>query len=291
MGVGDFWTQALGDFHLDEKAKLSKYAGKRIAVDISNWIHAAFHSKDNDAGIAITTVPKYPTRDNLVGFIMDRHLLLVGNNIKPFHVFDGKDHPMKHIRRMERKHIRDKAKSDFFTLVEKAKRGDDITDDDRNKAEKLRRLMAAPDANGYAVIRDKFVANKIPFMVAPFEAEMQLVYLEMNGFVDGILTEDSDAVVLGGKIVLTKVVYAEEAINCRARTFSYAEFFGGASGRNSYRSQLVKWIQCLPEVSSLLGNDYIKRLHGHGVVTVLGKPATESAPAKEGIMDNLTRFA
>lgn len=34
-------------------------------------------------------------------------------------------------------------------------------------------------------------------MVAPYEADAQLCYLEREGFVDGVITEDSDLLVFG----------------------------------------------------------------------------------------------
>lgn len=42
-------------------------------------------------------------------------------------------------------------------------------------------------------------------MVAPYEADAQLAYLELAGLVDGIITEDSDLLVFGCKHVLFKL--------------------------------------------------------------------------------------
>jgi 5'-3' exonuclease len=47
--------------------------------------------------------------------------------------------------------------------------------------------------------------NKIDFIVAPYEADAQLAYLDKIGFVDAVLTEDSDLVVFGCKKVIVKV--------------------------------------------------------------------------------------
>src|SRR5258708_16703598 len=45
----------------------------------------------------------------------------------------------------------------------------------------------------------------VSFVVAPYEADAQLTFLEKNGIVDGIITEDSDLLVFGCKLVLFKL--------------------------------------------------------------------------------------
>ena len=44
-------------------------------------------------------------------------------------------------------------------------------------------------------------AEQVPYVVAPYEADAQLAYLEKEGIVDGIITEDSDLLVFGCKNV------------------------------------------------------------------------------------------
>ena len=40
-------------------------------------------------------------------------------------------------------------------------------------------------------------AERIPYVVAPYEADAQLAFLEREGIIDGIITEDSDLLVFG----------------------------------------------------------------------------------------------
>lgn len=47
--------------------------------------------------------------------------------------------------------------------------------------------------------------NNIDYVVAPYEADAQLCYLERTGVVDGIITEDSDLLVFGCKMVIFKL--------------------------------------------------------------------------------------
>jgi exonuclease-1 len=48
-------------------------------------------------------------------------------------------------------------------------------------------------------------AESVAYVVAPYEADAQLAYLERQGFVDGVLTEDSDLLVYGCRTVLFKM--------------------------------------------------------------------------------------
>jgi exonuclease-1 len=47
--------------------------------------------------------------------------------------------------------------------------------------------------------------HKIQYVVAPYEADAQLVYLERKGIIHGVLSEDSDLLVFGSKLLLTKL--------------------------------------------------------------------------------------
>lgn len=46
---------------------------------------------------------------------------------------------------------------------------------------------------------------RVSYIVAPYEADAQLVYLERQGMISGILSEDSDLLVFGAKCLLTKL--------------------------------------------------------------------------------------
>jgi exonuclease-1 len=48
-------------------------------------------------------------------------------------------------------------------------------------------------------------AEGVSYIVAPYEADAQMAYLEREGIVDGIITEDSDLVVFGCKNLLFKL--------------------------------------------------------------------------------------
>ena len=61
----------------------------------------------------------------------------------------------------------------------------------------------------------------MPYIVAPYEADAQLAYLERIGLVDGILTEDSDLLVYGCQTVLFKLdVVAATVVSISRKDFA-----------------------------------------------------------------------
>lgn len=49
------------------------------------------------------------------------------------------------------------------------------------------------------------IAENVAYVVAPYEADAQLAYLEKKGLIDGIITEDTDLLVFGCKKILFKL--------------------------------------------------------------------------------------
>lgn len=47
--------------------------------------------------------------------------------------------------------------------------------------------------------------KKVECIVAPYEADAQLAYLSRIGYIDGVVTEDSDLIVFGAKLILYKL--------------------------------------------------------------------------------------
>lgn len=59
----------------------------------------------------------------------------------------------------------------------------------------------------------------VPYVVAPYEADSQLVYLERHGFINGIISEDSDLLVFGAKRLLTKMDQHGQCIEINRKDF------------------------------------------------------------------------
>ncbi|KAJ1037206.1 hypothetical protein NDA14_005283 [Ustilago hordei] len=59
----------------------------------------------------------------------------------------------------------------------------------------------------------------IPYLVAPYEADAQLAYLEKCGAIDAVLMEDSDLLVFGCNTVLFKLDQAGNAVEIKQERF------------------------------------------------------------------------
>ncbi|KAF8834705.1 PIN domain-like protein [Paxillus ammoniavirescens] len=105
---------------------------------------------------------------------------------------------------------------------------------------------------------------------APGEAEAELAKLNRNGVIDGVLTEDSDAVVFGAEMVIRRE--NEDGIVC----YSSSEIQGNREVQLSNGGLLLMALVC--------GGDYHPGLLGCGWRTALQL-------AKYGLGDDLLRIA
>lgn len=96
----------------------------------------------------------------------------------------------------------------------------------------------------------------VPWVESPFEAEAQCAYLEMRGLVDGIITEDSDVFLFGGKKI-------------------YRKLFGGNSNQVDFydirkiEKELGLNREKLISAALFLGSDYTIGVKGVGIVNAM----------------------
>ncbi|KAK1225102.1 hypothetical protein PQX77_011971 [Marasmius sp. AFHP31] len=107
-------------------------------------------------------------------------------------------------------------------------------------------------------------AEGVKYIVAPYEADAQLAFLEKQRIVSAILTEDSDLLVFGCKNVLFK-------LDITARTvvsISKADFASVTPSADSSAISLVGWSERqFREMAILSGCDYLSSIPGIGLKT------------------------
>lgn len=99
-------------------------------------------------------------------------------------------------------------------------------------------------------------------MVAPYEADAQMAYLERIGIVDGIITEDSDLLVFGCRRVLFKLDAVSSSI-----TYISRDDFGSVTTADAGIS-LLGWTDSQFRAMAILsGCDYLPSIPGVGLKT------------------------
>lgn len=95
----------------------------------------------------------------------------------------------------------------------------------------------------------------IPYVESPAEAEAQCVFLEKNGLVDGIITEDSDVFPLGAKRVF--------------RSFFSQGIYAYAFDSEVFEKELGLNTEQIIHLSLFLGSDYSLGIRGVGIVNAM----------------------
>ncbi|KAG0235377.1 DNA repair protein rad2 [Actinomortierella wolfii] len=95
----------------------------------------------------------------------------------------------------------------------------------------------------------------IPYIVAPMEAEAQCADLQARGIVEGIVTEDSDVFLFGGKRIFKNMFREERYVECYLM--------------NDIERDLGITRERLIQLAHLLGSDYTNGIKGVGAITAM----------------------
>jgi exonuclease-1 len=170
-------------------ANVKDFVGTTIAVDVYCWLHKGAY------GCAEQLARGQPT-DAYVKYVMRYVDLLVRNNIKPILVFDGRNLPSKSETERKRRKMRKENRERAVELLREGRR-----DEARDF---FARSVDITPAMARAVIEAARERN-IDCIVAPYEADAQLAFLNMCGIANLVLTEDSDLTLFGCDKILFKL--------------------------------------------------------------------------------------
>ncbi|KAI2467367.1 hypothetical protein F4781DRAFT_402601 [Annulohypoxylon bovei var. microspora] len=188
---------------IQKPTELKKFNGETFAVDAYGWLHRGTVS------CAIELAQGKPTR-KYVDFAMNRVKMLQHFGITPYMVFDGGFLPSKALTEASREKRREEAKKTGFELLKAGKPTQAHT-------ELQKAVDVTPEMARHLI--EELKKAGVPYVVAPYEADPQLVYLEQQGHVSGILSEDSDLLVFGAKRLLTKLDQYGRCIEINRRDF------------------------------------------------------------------------
>jgi len=168
---------------------LKNYGGQTLGVDAFGWLHRGAVACSYQLGFDIPTT-------QYVAFVVNRVRMLLDFGITPYLVFDGDSVPSKAGTNAKRRKEREESKVRGLALARSGKK--DLAQQEFQKA-----VVVTPQMT-FEVI-EAMRRMDVQVLVAPYEADAQLVYLEKEGIIDGILSEDSDLLVFGAKKLITKL--------------------------------------------------------------------------------------
>lgn len=159
---------------------------------------------------AIELAQQKPTRKH-IDFALSRVRMLIDFGVKPYMVFDGDYLPSKAHTEKERASRRKESKKMGLELLAMGR-----------PAQAYLELQKAIDVTPSMAreLIEELKRMDVPYVVAPYEADSQLAYLEKQGVIDGVLSEDSDLLVFGVNCLLTKLDQYGECVMVNRKHFT-----------------------------------------------------------------------
>ncbi|TYZ64590.1 hypothetical protein PybrP1_001502 [[Pythium] brassicae (nom. inval.)] len=182
MGVDGFLRQvkeALEDSHL------RAFSGHTLAVDASSWMHKAYVLRGS---------PPCKSTDSYVRYMVRKAQLVRACGVREVVlVFDGQRLPLKAATHKKRQGAKEENRRIAMQLMRDAEKvhGEARSAEIAKAYQHFQRAVSITQTI-VANVMDALRANGIPFVVAPFEADAQLVWMCKTGAASGIVTEDSD---------------------------------------------------------------------------------------------------
>ncbi|KKZ62091.1 exonuclease 1 [[Emmonsia] crescens] len=174
---------------IQKPCNLRKFKGQTLGVDAYGWLHR---------GTVACAIDLALDRHNTkyVDFAMNRVRMMLYFGVTPYLVFDGDNLPSKAGTEASRAQRREESKKLGLELYHSGR-----------MTEAHQELQKAVDVTPYMarLMIEELKKLTIQYVVAPYEADAQLVYLEKQGVINGIISEDSDLLVFGAKRLLSKL--------------------------------------------------------------------------------------
>ncbi|KAI1273534.1 hypothetical protein F5Y07DRAFT_252167 [Xylaria sp. FL0933] len=226
---------------IQRPTELKKFEGETFGVDAYGWLHRGAIS------CAIELAQGKPTR-KYVDFAMNRVRMVKHFGVTPYLVFDGDFLPSKAATEASRSKRREDGRKLGLELLKAGKPS-------QAHQELQKAIDVTPEMARHLI--EALKKADIPYVVAPYEADAQLVYLERQGITSGIISEDSDLLVFGAKRLITKLDQYGQCIEVNRRDF------------NACREvSFIGWDDRLfRQMAILSGCDYLESIPGLGLKT------------------------
>lgn len=174
--------------------------------------------------------------------------MLIHFGIIPYMVFDGDYLPSKAVTEMDRAKRREESKRKGLELYR-------LNKPSQAHLELQKAVDVTPEMARQLI--DELKKIGVQYVVAPYEADAQLVYLERKGVIQGMLSEDSDLLVFGAKQLLTKLDQYGDCVEINRSDFTACR-----------EISLVGWSDVeFRRMAILSGCDYLASINKMGLKT------------------------
>ncbi|XP_026465033.1 exonuclease 1-like [Ctenocephalides felis] len=172
-----------------KKSHLSEFRGCTVAIDSYCWLHKGAFGCADKLAQGIDT-------DLHIQYCLKYINLLISYQIKPILVFDGKHLAAKELTEVKRREARKNAKKRAQELLKLGK--------GYEARSFLRRCVDITHEMALNLMKECRKRN-IDCIVAPYEADAQLAFLNVNNIAHIVITEDSDLTLFGCTKILFKL--------------------------------------------------------------------------------------
>ncbi|KAI3377997.1 hypothetical protein SNEBB_009365 [Seison nebaliae] len=228
------------------ECKLDEFANTTVAIDASTWLYKAVFS------CADKVFQKIPT-EIYIDIFIDRTFQLTRRNIKPIFVFDGLPLPAKRPTNDKRKKEKEKYKKQAKKLIEDERNGKVIS---RQQLLDICRRCIEITPDIYEPIIEKLKKMEIDCIMAPYEADAQLAFLQLNRLTEAVITEDSDLILFGCDKIIYKLDNEGNGILFELKQLT--KDFGQKMNFFKFRRACI-----------LSGCDYLNGIHRIGIKTAM----------------------
>ncbi|KAG1695731.1 hypothetical protein DVH05_019470 [Phytophthora capsici] len=175
-----------------DRTHLRNFSGQTLVVDALSWLHKACYGCAYELSTGRDT-------DKYVQYMLRKVDMMRSCGVaKVILVFDGQRLPLKSSTQEKRQSYKEENRKRALQAWAASKRlqGSD-RQDEMNKAYQLFQRSVSITPQIISNVMKALRAAHVPFVVAPFEADAQMVWMCKEGLAAGIVTEDSDVVVYG----------------------------------------------------------------------------------------------
>jgi len=224
---------------IQRQVNLEDFRNQTVGIDGYCWLHRGAY------GCAFELAINQPTK-GYVDFCMKRIQMLLHFGITPLVVLDGAPLPAKKGQEEKRRTSRRDHRERAMLLLKNGERK--LAQEEFQKCIDITPQMALEFIKA---LREA----KIQYVVAPYEADAQLAYLDKIGLISAVITEDSDLIIFGCKQVIVKLDGTGQGHLIRREDLGKSE-----------ELRLTGFtLEHLIQVAILSGCDYLPSIHGIGL--------------------------